>query len=94
VNASPALAGLDVSKGETMQKKEFIATWKRKRTAWLEEAYKGQPHGPALLAASLVDLDKDGEKLWRKHRHAFKDESIETLEALLADKKDVGRVAS
>jgi hypothetical protein len=79
VNASPALAGLDVSKGETMQKKEFIGTWKRIRRAWLEEQYNRKPHGPALLAASLVDLDRDAEKLWRRYRDVCKNESVETI---------------
>ena len=56
-----------------MTKREFMDAWRINRTAALKRMYAGDPHGPACLAASLVDVDKEGNKLWRKYRSTLKD---------------------
>jgi len=53
-------------------KRQFMEHWRQRRTAAIHAMYKGDPHGPACIAASLVDVDKEGEALWRKHGKALR----------------------
>jgi hypothetical protein len=80
-----------------MQKKEFIATWKRLRTVQVKEAFSKEEYflSLSMVRSCLGDLDKDAENLWRRYRHVYKDEPVETLEAEFSDdgKKDVGKAA-
>jgi hypothetical protein len=51
-----------------VKRKEFLRLWKVQREKALRNGYKDDPHGPACLAMSLLDVEKEGLALWRKYR--------------------------
>lgn len=68
-----------------MTKKEFTTEWISATTVSLRKMYAGDPHGPACFAASVSDLPRRAEKLWRKYRKTFSTWTVDQLKAKIAE---------
>ena len=55
-----------------MTRREFIRQYSAKREAQLRRAYDGDPHAESCIIASMIEVEGDALKLWRKHRAAFR----------------------
>jgi hypothetical protein len=75
-----------------MTKREFATTYSQLRERFLRAAYKGDPHGQACLTMSLLDVPKEADRIWRKHRSYLKDATVEELvRRIEAAKEEVKR---
>lgn len=60
------------TKVKGITKRQFMEQWKRKRESAIRKMYEGDPHGAACVVASLMEVEDEGERLWRKHGKALR----------------------